>query len=329
MHSHPATKYDVVVAGGGMAGLTAALVLARARRKVAVVDAGSPRNAPAGHVHGYPGRDGTPPEELLESVRREVRRYGVELVHGTATGAVLDDGAAVPGSDGADGLGGGELVLADGRRLAWRQLVLATGLRDVIPELAGAAERWGRDLLQCPYCHGWEAADRPLAVLGSSPDSIQQALLVRRFSDEVTLIRAASLELEADDAAALAAMGVRVVDGEPEALVVSEDQLTAVQLADGREVACNAVYCEPGADSSSPLVAGLGCELNDDGTVRADHLGRTSVPRVWAAGNASDPSRQVVTAAGDAYRMAVAVNAFLLTEDVQARLVADSEPSAP
>lgn len=310
-------SYDVVVAGGGIAGLTTALVLGRGRRRVAVVDAGSPRNSAAGHVHGYPGREGMPPRDLIAEVRREAAGYGVQLVRGAVASAQVPDA------------GPGEVRLEDGRRLAFRHLVLATGLRDVIPDLAGAAERWGRDLLQCPYCHGWETADRPLAVLGTAESSIQQALLVSTLSDDVTLIVQPGLEPDAEALDKLQVMGVDVVRGAARALKAPNDALAAVVLEDGREVPCEAVFCEPGADASSALVEDLGCALNEDGTIDTNSLGATSVARVWAAGNAADPSRQVVTAAGDAYRMAVSLNAILLQEDVAERLAAPRQPAAP
>jgi thioredoxin reductase len=156
-----AQAHDVVVVGGGAAGLSAALVLGRARRRVAVVDAGAPRNAPAAHMQGFLSRDGMPPAELLAAGRAEVAAYGVEVVQGRV--AAIDPGFAVH--------------LAGSRSLRARRLLIATGVHDELPEIPGVRERWGRDLLHCPYCHGWEVRDRPLGVLGTRPGSVEHACL--------------------------------------------------------------------------------------------------------------------------------------------------------
>ena len=300
-------NYDVVIIGGGMAGLSTALVLGRARRRVVVLDAGNPRNAPAGHVHGYPTRDGTAPARLLELARAEVRSYGVQVLDGSATG-ISPEGA---------------VRLADGRLLHGRQVVLAAGLKDVLPPIGGIDSRWGRDVLQCPYCHGWEVADRRLAVLGTSESSLHQALLVATFSSDVVLLLDPAIEPDVDQQDSLAAMGVEVVGGRAASLATSNDALSAVVLDDGRSVPCDALFCEPGASVDQALVAGL--EVDSDGCVRTDAQGHTGKGRIWAVGNVCDPSAQVVAAAGDGYRLAVAVNAALLDEDV---LLARSRRSA-
>ena len=147
-------RYAVAVVGGGAAGLSAALVLGRARRRVAVIDAGSPRNAPAAHMQGFLSRDGMPPADLLVAGRAEVRGYGVELIEGQVV-------AIEPGFD---------VLLAGGQRLSSRRILIATGSRDELPEISGIRERWGRDLLHCPYCHGWEEPCRGLGTLRRDPD---------------------------------------------------------------------------------------------------------------------------------------------------------------
>jgi thioredoxin reductase len=157
------TSCDGVVVGGGAAGLSAALVLGRARRRVAVVDAGAPRNAPAAHMQGFLSRDGMSPADLLTVGRAEVTGYGVELVKDQVIG--IEGGFVVP--------------LAGSRVLKARRILVATGVRDELPEIPGVRERWGRDLLHCPYCHGWEVRDQPIGVLGTQPASVQHAQLVR------------------------------------------------------------------------------------------------------------------------------------------------------
>jgi thioredoxin reductase len=171
-------EYDVVVGGGG-AGLSADLVLSRARRRVAVIDADQPRNAPAAHMHGFLGWDGAP-RHLLKQGRDEVTSYGGELIAGTVT-----DLRPAPSHHRADDAAAGprfEVTLADGQRLTARRVLVTTGLRDDIPDIGAVRERWGRDLLHCPYCHGYEVRDQPLGVLGGSPEAVVHALLIEQWS---------------------------------------------------------------------------------------------------------------------------------------------------
>jgi len=293
--------YDVAVAGGGAAGLSAALVLGRARRRVLVVDTGTPRNAPAAHMHGFLSRDGMPPADLLAAGQDEVRRYGVELVDDRVVEAAR----------------GFTLRLAGGRTVTARRLLLATGAVDELPDVPGARERWGRDLLHCPYCHGFEVRDRPLGVLGTGPGSVDHAHLLRQWSDDVVFF-AHSYRLTADDRAALDARGVPVVEGPVARLSVVDDRLDAVQLADGRSVPRAAVFIRPVLrPREAGLIAALGCEIDEGGFPRVDTTGRTSVPGVWVAGNAANPRAQVITAAGEGSAAAIALNTDLVEEDVR------------
>jgi thioredoxin reductase len=294
-------RYDVVVIGGGAAGLSAALVLGRARRRVAVIDAGSPRNAPAAQMHGFLSRDGMPPRELLATGRAEVARYGVAVVEDAVVG--IDPGFVVR--------------LAGGRRLRARRVVVATGVGDELPDIPGVRERWGRDLLHCPYCHGWEVRDQPLGVLGTIAGSVQHALLVRQWSEDVVFF-AHTYALTDDERAQLDARGIRVEPGPVARLVVEDDRLRGVELGDGRVVARSAVFVRPGnAAHRDGLLAGLGCEVDEAGFAVVDPTGRTTVAGVWAAGNVVDPRAQVITAAGAGSAVAIAVNADLVREDVE------------
>lgn len=304
-------NYDVVIIGGGAAGLSAALLLGRARRRVAVVDAGQPRNLRAEHIHGYLTRDGVPPAKFLELAREEVQSYGVELIDATAEEVSPD-----------------RLVsLEDGRILTARQVILASGLKDVLPDIEGADARWGKDLFQCPYCHGWEFQDRALAVLGTGETSVQQTQLVRQFSSDVTLFTHEMGDLDTEAAIALSSRGVKVVDGRVRALVAGPESLTGVRLEDGDLHPCDAVFYEPGATVDTSIVQVQECQTSENGCVSTDEFGRTGVKGVWAVGNAADPAAQVIVAAGDAYRLAVAVNAELIEDDVdEARKVPAGRP---
>jgi thioredoxin reductase len=291
---------DVAIVGGGPAGLSAALVLGRARRRVVVIDAGMPRNAPAAHMQGFLSRDGMPPADLLRAARAEVRRYGVEIVEDR----VVD---ASPGF---------ALRLAGGRTVEARHVLLSTGAVDELPDVLGARERWGRDFLHCPYCHGWEVRDQPLGVLGTGPGSVEYAYLIRQWTDDVILFTH-SLTVTDGERATLDARGIAVVDGSVERLVVTDDRLRAVQLADGRTIPRAALFIRPElrAHRDGPAAA-LGCELLPEGLLRADADGRTSVPGVWAAGNAANPRAQVITAAGEGSAVAIAINSELVKDDV-------------
>jgi thioredoxin reductase len=300
--------YDVVVIGGGAAGLSAALVLGRARRRVAVVDHGQPRNAPAAHMHGFLSRDGMPPADLLAAGRTEVSGYGVTLVEDEVVG--IEAGFTVD--------------LAGQERLHARRLLVATGSRDELPDIPGVSERWGRDLLHCPYCHGWEVRDQPIGVLGTTPGSSGHALLVRQWSDDVIFF-AHTLDPAPDELAQMQARGVQLVRGEVTRLVVEEDRLTGVGMADGRVVPRTAVFVRPvNHPRRDGLLAALGCAVDDAGFVVVDENGATSVPGVWAAGNVVDPRFQVITSAGHGSVAAIAINADLVREDTDRASRAES-----
>jgi thioredoxin reductase len=297
--------YDVVVVGGGAAGLSAALVLVRARRTVAVVDAGGPRNAPAAHMHGFLSRDGMPPRELLAAGRAEVVSYGGRLIDDTVVG--IEPGFQV--------------WLANGSQLRARQVVVATGLRDELPDIPGVRERWGRDLLHCPYCHGYEVRDQPLGVLGGSLEAVQHALLVRQWSPDV-IVFSHTDAVGPEQRELLTARGIRVVEGAVARLVVGNDQLQGVELNGGTVIPRTAVFVRPRFVPNADLLIGLGCAVDTNGWVVLDPVGRTSLAGVWVAGNAADPRAQVISAAGEGSAAAIALNADLVDEDVK-RALAD------
>ena len=298
------SEYDVAIIGGGAAGLSAALVLSRALRKVLVVDAGAPRNAPALHMQGFLSRDGLPPGELLAIGRDEVQGYGGEIISATATDLVRD---------GDDGFW---VLVADGRRISARRLLVTTGLRDELPNIPGLRERWARDVLHCPYCHGHEVRDRKLGVLGGTPAAVRYAQIVRQWTHDLVYFTG-SAELSTAERAQLVARAIGIVDGEVAALVVRDDELRGVRMSDGRTVDRDALFVPPRFVPNNDVLVGIGCELNDDGWVRADNTGRTSVSGVWVAGNVVDARAQVISAAGAGSAAAIAINADLVDEDVR------------
>jgi thioredoxin reductase len=215
-----------------------------------------------------------------------------------------------------DATAGFVVRLAGGRVVAARRVLLTTGAVDDLPDVEGARARWGRDLLHCPYCHGWEVRDRPLGVLGTGPGSVEHAHLLRQWTDDVILFTHA-FAITDRERATLDARGIAVVDGSVERLVVTDDRLRAVPLADGRSIPRDAVFIRPAlrAHAGDPAAV-LGCQLLPGGLVRADADGRTSVAGVWAAGNAANPRAQVITAAGEGSAVAIAINNDLVQDDI-------------
>ena len=301
--------YDVVIVGGGAAGLSAALVLGRARRRVVVVDAGQPRNAPAAHMQGFLGSDGLPPAELLAAGRAEVTGYGVDLIAGSVSTITPDACTPTYGRHGFD------VHLADGQVLRARRVLVTTGLTDQIPDIPGLQERWGRDLLHCPYCHGYEVRDQPLGVLGGTPEALVHAHIVRQWSSDVVYFTNGAT-LTASEREQLVARAIGIVDEPVARLVVQDDRLTGVELTSGAVVPRAAVFVRPTFVANDRLLTDLGCATATNGWVSVDATGATSVPGVWAAGNATDPRAQVITAAGEGSAAAIAINNDLVTEDI-------------
>ncbi|MDX6228903.1 MAG: hypothetical protein QOI76_2293 [Frankiales bacterium] len=298
------TQYDVAIIGGGAAGLSAALVLSRARRSVLVVDAGTPRNAPASHLHGYLSRDGLPPGQLLAAGRAEVKAYGGEILTGTATDLV------------PDGKSGFRVRLDERQQISARRLLVTTGLWDELPDIPGLRERWARDVLHCPYCHGHEVRDRQLGVLGGTPAAVRYAQIVRQWTSDLVYFTPPGA-LSGTERAELLARAIGVVEGTVEQLVIDDDRLRGVQMSDGCVVPLDAMFVPPRFVPNSGLLVGLGCDVDRAGWVIADSTGSTSVPGVWAAGNVIDPRAQVITAAGAGSAAAIAINADLVLEDVR------------
>jgi thioredoxin reductase len=297
------SSYDVVVVGGGAAGLSAALVLSRARRHVLVLDAGHPRNAPAEHMQGFLSRDGMPPADLLAQGRDEVRSYGGQVVTGTVEGVTPCHN-------------GGFLVLySGGHQVTTRQVLLATGLRDELPDIPGLKDRWARDVLHCPYCHGHEVRDQPLGVIAITPDAVRYAQIVRQWSDDVVFFAPEAMLTEAQRTE-LVARAIGVVEGSVRRILTKDDRLSGVEMDDGRVIPRDTLFVPPRFVPNDELLVALGADLDENGWVRTDTGGATSVPGLWVAGNLANPRAQVITAAGEGSAAAIAMNAVLVDDDV-------------
>jgi thioredoxin reductase len=303
-------RYDVVVVGGGAAGLSGAVAVARSRRSVLVVDAGEPRNAPASGVHDLLGQEGRAPAELLSAGRDELRGYGGTVRQGTAVAARRDgEGFAVE--------------LGDGSTVRARRLLVATGLVDELPDVPGVAELWGTDVLHCPYCHGWEARDAAIGVLATSPLVMHGALLWRQLSDDVTVFLHTADALTDDDLERLAARDIAVVTGAVSALEIADGRLTGVRLADGTVVPRRFVVVAPRLTARSAVLTGLGLEpeeLRMGDTVIGTAVptgpdGATAVPGLYVAGNVADLRGQVMVSAAQGLMAGARINAELVEQD--------------
>ncbi|RNI21098.1 NAD(P)/FAD-dependent oxidoreductase [Flexivirga caeni] len=301
-------EWDVIIAGGGPAGLSAALMLGRSRRRVLVIDSGSPRNRFAAHMHGVLGQEGVAPAELAQRGRAEAADYGVEF-RDTVVERVDREPEGVL------------VTTADGMALHARALVAATGLRDRLPEVAGLAERWGSTVLHCPYCHGWEVRDQRLGVLTTSPVGLHQAELIRQWSDRVVVFTAGLGELGDEAQARLRARGVRL-ESEPVEQILGEGAaISGVRLRGGRTVSVDAIFTAGAAVARDRYLAHLCLDRTETpfgSFVSTDATGRTSDERVWAVGNIVNPAANVPMSIGAGAFAGGAVNGALVAWDFDA-----------
>jgi thioredoxin reductase len=287
--------FDVAIVGGGPAGLAAALVLGRMRRRVLLLDADDPAHGVSEGVHGLFGHDGTPPFALRRTAQEQLRPY-----ESVTTETVTVEQARVTPS--------GFSVVAGGTTSAARVLLLATGMRYELPRIEGVAELWARGVYHCPYCHGWEMRDQPLAVYGAGAAHL--ALLLSSLSDDVVLLTDGSSDLDPDEAEQLRRRGIVIRDDAVARLEGGEGRLARVVFADGSTDDRPGLFFVP-SFTPSPLAAQLGCEVDQSDAVVIDEDGRTSVPGVFAAGDTTTDKKAVVLAAAAGSRAAYAINAGL------------------
>lgn len=285
---------DVAVIGGSNAGLSAALALGRARRSVAVVDDSRPRNAPAAHAHNVYTRDGTPPGELLRLGREQLEPYGVRFVNSR-----ID---RVSGQQGDF-----RLELSGGQTLSAARLLLATGVADDLPDVPGLRELWGKSVFTCPYCHGWEVRDMPLAVLTDGDAAYVR--MIQNWSHDLVLVTGAHPAFTDEQLGDLDTRGVRIVKTDVTEYESRNGELSALHFSDGRQLPRRAVFMRPPQRLRGDLHEQLGCALNGDGSyVVADEMGRTNVPGVYAAGDMVSPMAAVIVAAASGTKAAAMLN---------------------
>lgn len=296
--------FDVVVVGGGPAGLSAALMLGRCRRRVLVCDAGQPRNASSHALHGYLTRDGVAPAHLNALGRSELATYGVQVREGVQVTAVDREGDLF------------EVRLKDGRVEHARYLLIATGVVDELPDVRGLAECYGRSVFHCPYCDGWERRDRRLAALGNGRSGVQLALSLKTWSSHVVLLAHGS-RLGSAALARLERNGIEVVPHRLVSLVHDEGQLSAVECEGGLRVPLDAIFFTSGQHQRCDLAEGLGCAFNRKGTVETGNRSETNIANVFVAGDASHDAQFVVVAAAEGVKAALAINQAMQQQELQ------------
>ena len=303
---------DVAVIGGSAAGLAAALQLARQRRSVIVVDSGEPRNAPAAHMHSYLGHEGLPPSEFAAIGRDEVRSYGGEVIAGRAVDVTRTDDDRF------------RVGLTGGHSLVARRVLAATGLVDELPDIDGVAEHWGRDVIHCPFCHGFEVRDRRIVQIVTHPMGLHPAGLFRQLSSRFTLVLHDGVDADSAEVEALRVAGVNVVDGTVQRVVTGDDgRVAAILLADGNRIDADAVVIGPRFRVRTEPFASLGLKPAEHPNglgdyVETDATGETAIPGLYAAGNVTDPTQQVLQAAAAGSRIGGMISFSLAHDDIAA-----------
>lgn len=297
------SQYDVVVVGGGPAGLSAATLLARSRRKVLVIDAGNPRNASSHGLHNYLTREGILPPQFLAICREQVKQYKVEIVEGTVM-QVLREG------------NGFIACTLTGERIACRRILLATGVVDHVPEIPGFKEAYGKSVHHCPYCDGWEHSDEPIAVYGNGTKSANMALSMLTWSKDVVLCTDGPARISEEDKKRLVLHSIRVYEQKLKQVEQCDGKVSALVFSDGSTIRRTAVFFNTGCSQRSSLPEDLGCNLNDKGAVEVNSEQCSSEPGIYVVGDASFDAQFVVIAAAEGAKAGMSINQELQKEDL-------------
>ncbi|MBF9252958.1 NAD(P)/FAD-dependent oxidoreductase [Pontibacter sp. 172403-2] len=294
--------YDVIITGGGPAGLSAAMLLGRSRRKVIVFDGGKPRNRWSDSMNGFLGNDGVNPNEFIRKARTELNRYPVEIKDVEVASATYSKGQFVVND-------------ADGNVYYGRKLLLATGLKDNLPPLEGLEPLYGKSIHHCPYCDGWESRDKAIAVYGINRDGIGQALAMKTWSDDVTLFTDGTKKLQRNDLELLKRNEVQVCTDRILRLEGADGKLQYIVLSNGEKRAQQALFFSMGTKQQSVLGEQLGCEFTSKGVIKTRRLQQSNIPGLFVAGDAARDMQMVIVAASEGAKAGVAINMELQLED--------------
>ncbi|UOQ55687.1 NAD(P)/FAD-dependent oxidoreductase [Hymenobacter cellulosivorans] len=293
---------EVLIIGGSYAGLAAAMALGRARRRVIVLDSGRPCNQQTPHSHNFLTQDGETPEAIRSKARIQVLAYPtVTLLAGEAVAAARQGAGFV-------------VSTAAGETIEAGKLIFATGVRDLLPATPGFAEAWGISVLHCPYCHGYEVRDEPLGVLGNGDMGFEFARLIHHWSPKLTLFTNGPATLTSEQTQRLHHHGIRIVEAEIQRLDHAAGYLRSVELATGAPVPLTALFARMPFELHCPLPLELGCTLTEMGHLQVDEMQRTSVPGIYAAGDATTPMRAVATAVAAGNKAGAMLNHELIGE---------------
>lgn len=301
-------EYDVIIIGGSYAGLSAALVLGRSLRRVLVIDAGQPANRQTPHAHGFLTRDGETPAQLSAIAREQVSRY--PTVQYWSDKVILAESAA----------SGFSVTTGGGVQFQARKLLLATGLVDIMPDLPGFADCWGRSVLHCPYCHGYEVHGQPLGVLANGEVGYEMATLIQHWSNQLTLFTNGSATLTIDQRDTLDQLQIPVVETPVTAIEHEAGMLTALLFADGRRARPDAIFARVPFRQHTDIATRLGCSLLENGLIEATEFGETNVPAVFATGDATTLMRQVSVAVANGTKAGAWINRELVADDLHQKI---------
>lgn len=307
-------QYDVIIVGGSYAGLSAALVLGRSLRRVLVIDAGQPANRQTPHSHGFLTRDGATPAELAAIARQQVSQY--PTVQFWSDKVILTEATS----------SGFSVTTGGGVQFRARKLLLATGIYDIMPDLPGFAECWGRSVLHCPYCHGYEVHGEPLGILANGELGYEMATLIQQWTNQLTLFTNGPLTLTDSQRQNLEQLGIALVETPVAAIEHEAGSLTALLLADGNRAHPKAVFARVPFQQSSDLAHQLGCQLTEQQLIQTTDFGETNVPGVFAAGDATTMFRQVAIAVANGGKAGAWINRELIADDLRQRLNLVAEP---
>lgn len=295
-------QLDVIIIGGSYAGLSAAMSLGRSLRNVLVIDSGKPCNAPTPHSHNFLTQDGSSPAEINRVARKQVEQY--------KTVSFLDDLAV----NGIRTTSGFEITSKSGETFNSKKLVFATGIKDQLPDIKGIKECWGKTVIHCPYCHGYEFHGQKTAILSNGENAIHYAQLVGNLTKELTILSNGKSDLTEEQLSKLRKHNIEVIENDVTEIIHNSGSVQHIALKDGSKLSFNAVYFRPPFIQHSDIPMALGCELTEQGHIKVDAMQKTTVDGVYACGDNSSPMRAVANAVSTGNFAGAVINKDLVAE---------------